>query len=70
MAGTTYHLLNKNVDNKNLKIDTGEIIHQNKPKLRFGYSMHDVAAEAILAAMRDLKKVFYISDKELKKILL
>ena len=67
MAGTTYHLLNKNVDNKNLKIDTGEIIHQNKPKLRFGYSMHDVAAEAILAAMRDLKKVFLHLRQRIKK---
>lgn len=67
MAGTTYHLINKKVNNKNLKIDTGEIIHQNKPKLRFGYSMHDVAAEAILAAMRDLKKVFLYLRQRIKK---
>lgn len=56
MAGTTYHIIDKHVD-------TGEILHNNVPKLKRGDGIHDVSCKAILAAHKDLPKVI----KEIKK---
>ena len=56
MAGTTYHIIDKFVDN-------GEILHNNIPKLEKGDGMHDVACKAIIQAHNDLPKVI----KEIKK---
>ncbi len=47
MAGTTYHLIDKYVD-------TGEILHNNIPKLSKGDGMHDVACKAVLSAHSDV----------------
>ncbi len=47
MAGTTFHIIDKYVD-------TGEIIHNNIPKLSRGDSMHDVACKAVLSAHDDV----------------
>jgi len=56
MAGTTYHIIDKYVD-------TGEILHNNVPKLKRGDGMHDVSCKAILSAHKDLPKII----KEIKK---
>ena len=56
MAGTTYHIIDKYVD-------TGEILHNNVPKLRRGDGIHDVSCKAILSAHKDLPKVI----KEIKR---
>jgi len=50
MAGTTYHIIDKFVD-------TGEIIHNNVPKLEYGDGMHDVASKAVVAAHKDVNIV-------------
>lgn len=50
MAGTTFHIIDKYVD-------TGEIIHNNIPKLSRGDSMHDVACKAVLSAHDDVNIV-------------
>ena len=50
MAGTTYHIIDKFVD-------TGEIIHQNVPVLKYGDGMHDVSCKALMAALDDLNYV-------------
>ena len=47
MAGTTYHIIDKYVD-------TGEILHNNIPKLQRGDGMHDVASKAVVEAHKDL----------------
>ncbi len=47
MVGTTYHIIDRYVD-------TGEIIHQNVPKLNYGDSMHDVSCKALIAALDDI----------------
>ena len=47
MAGTTFHLIDKYVD-------TGEIIHNNIPKLDKGDGIHDVACKAVLSAHADV----------------
>jgi folate-dependent phosphoribosylglycinamide formyltransferase PurN len=56
MAGTTYHIIDKYVD-------TGEILHNNVPKLKRGDGIHDVSCKAILSAHKDLPKII----KEIKK---
>lgn len=50
MAGTTYHIINKN-------IDEGEVLHNNVPKLEKGDGMHDVAAKAVMEASKDVSLV-------------
>ena len=47
MAGTTYHIIDKYVD-------TGEILHNNVPKLQRGDGMHDVASKAVVEAHKDI----------------
>ena len=50
MLGTTFHFIGK-------KVDTGEIIHQNIPKLAKTDGIHDIASKAILAAVKDVRLV-------------
>ena len=59
MAGTTYHIIDKFVDN-------GEILHNNVPKLKRGDGIHDVACKAILEAHKDLPKVVNEIKKRIK----
>ena len=47
MAGTTYHIIDKYVD-------TGEILHNNVPKLQRGDGIHDVASKAVVEAHKDI----------------
>lgn len=60
MAGTTYHIIDKYVD-------TGEILHNNVPKLKKGDGLHDVACKAIIAAHKDIPKVIREVKRRLKK---
>ncbi len=50
MLGTTYHVIDE-------EVDTGEILHQNVPRLSKNDGMHDVASKAIIEALKDLKLV-------------
>ena len=50
MAGTTYHIIDKYVD-------TGEILHQNRPKLSYNDGLHDVACKALVDAHADIDNV-------------
>ncbi len=50
MAGTTYHIIDE-------KVDTGEILHNNLPKLEINDGMHDVAAKAVVEASKDIKLI-------------
>ena len=62
MVGTTYHIIDEFVD-------TGEIIHQNVPKLALGDSMHDTSCKAVNSALDDLDKVVdHISERIKKNI--
>ena len=58
MAGTTYHLIDKFVD-------TGEILHNNIPRLSKGDGMHDVACKAVLSAHSD---VHLIEDNIINRV--
>jgi len=49
-VGVTFHLLKKNVD-------SGDIIHQCKPKLCKTDRIHDVACKSIIKANTDLSKI-------------
>ncbi len=49
-VGVTFHLLKKNVD-------SGDIIHQCKPKLNKTDRIHDVACKSIVKANTDLSKL-------------
>ena len=60
MAGTTYHIIDKYVD-------TGEIIHNNVPKLEFGDGIHDVSCKAVIAANNDIDLVIDFIQRRLKK---
>ena len=69
MVGTTYHFINKEIENKNNKVDTGEILHNNVPKLKIGDSMHDVSTRALLTAIKDIHLVMrYVNSRIKKKI--
>ncbi len=59
MLGTTFHFIGK-------KVDTGEIIHQNIPKLAKTDGIHDVASKAILAAVNDVGLVIDEVKKRIK----
>ena len=59
MAGTTFHIIDKYVD-------TGEILHNNVPKLEMGDGMHDVASKAVIEANNDLKLVVEHVEKRIK----
>ena len=50
MAGTTYHIIDE-------KVDTGEILHNNLPKLEINDGMHDVAAKAVVEASKDIRLI-------------
>ncbi len=59
MLGTTFHFIGK-------KVDTGEIIHQNVPRLEKSDGIHDVASKAILSAVKDIKIVIGEVNKRIK----
>ncbi len=59
MLGTTFHFIGK-------KVDTGEIIHQNVPRLKKSDGIHDVASKAILSAVKDIKIVIKEVNKRIK----
>ena len=63
MAGTTYHIIDE-------KVDAGEILHNNVPKLEKNDGMHDVAAKAVVDASKDIKLIVdhvrYRIDKNIK----
>lgn len=59
MLGTTFHIISK-------KVDTGEIIHQNTPKLLKTDGMHDACSKAILTALKDLKFIVKEIDKRIR----
>ena len=59
MAGTTFHVIDKHVD-------TGEILHNNVPKLEFGDGMHDVASKAVVAANDDIELVVKHVEQRIK----
>lgn len=67
MVGTTYHFINKEIENKNNKVDTGEILHNNVPKLKIGDSMHDVSTRALLTAIKDIHLVMRYVNSRIKK---
>ena len=50
MLGTTYHIIDKYVD-------TGEILHQNKPKLEINDSLHSASCKAVISAINDLNLI-------------
>ena len=56
MLGTTFHFISE--------IDTGEIIHQNVPRLAKNDGIHDVASKAILSAVKDI----WLVINEVKRI--
>ena len=60
-VGVTFHLLQKNVD-------SGDILHQCKPKLSKTDRIHDVACKSIIKANTDLSKLIkkIISGEKLK----
>jgi folate-dependent phosphoribosylglycinamide formyltransferase PurN len=60
MMGTTYHIIDQ-------KVDTGEIIHQNRPILKRGDSMHEVSCRALETALKDFPKVLRFLKDRLKK---
>ncbi len=60
MAGTTFHVIDS-------KVDTGEIIHNNVPKLKKGDSMHEVSCKSVIAANKDINLVVKFIEKRLKK---
>lgn len=60
MAGTTFHIIDKYVD-------TGEILHNNVPKLKKGDGMHDVACKAIISAHKDIPKIVKEINRRIKK---
>ena len=51
MAGCTYHIIET-------AVDTGLILHQSVPKLSINDTMHDVAAKALLEALKYLDEIF------------
>ena len=59
MLGTTFHFISK-------KVDTGEIIHQNVPRLAKNDGIHDVASKAILSAVKDIRLVINEVKKRIK----
>ncbi len=50
MLGTTYHIIDKYVD-------TGEILHQNKPQLKYNDTLHSSSCKAVISAIEDLQLV-------------
>ena len=60
MLGTTYHIIRKNVD-------TGEIIHQNTPKLDYGDNLHDASCKALLSGISDINLVIKEISYRIKK---
>ena len=61
MAGTTYHIIDKYVD-------TGEILHNNVPKLKKGDGLHDVACKAIIGTQRYSKVIREVKRRLEKNI--
>lgn len=59
MLGTTFHFIGK-------KVDTGEIIHQNVPKLSKNDGIHDVASKAVLSAVKDIGLLISEVKKRIK----
>ena len=59
MLGTTFHFIGK-------KVDTGEIIHQNIPKLAKTDGIHDIASKAILEAVKDVGLVINAVKRRIK----
>ena len=60
-AGITFHEINN-------QPDSGEIIHQNVPKLKKGDKMHEVAAKCVLQAAKDIKLLISFWKKNKKFI--
>ncbi len=50
MLGTTYHIIDKYVD-------TGEILHQNRPKLEINDTLHSASCKAVISAINDLNLI-------------
>jgi len=63
MAGTTFHVIGEHVD-------TGEIIHNNVPKLKLGDGLHEVSCKAIIAANKDIDLVVNFIERRLQKKIL
>ncbi len=59
MAGTTFHIINN-------KLDTGEILHNNVPKLEKNDGIHDVASKAVVEASKDIHLVIKHLDYRIK----
>ena len=50
IAGSTYHIIDE-------KVDTGEILHNNVPKLEIKDGMHEVAAKAVVDPSKDIRLI-------------